>query len=208
MQIDCNHAATSSSSMGGLQNLVAQNTHLPQPFDSSMFGNLNFEIDDFVNATWEQNNGIKASLASYEYEFGHVVMVDPMSTRSSLSATWGNSYAMCMPTDSTNLRGALKNFEISEVLTQHDITSKLALPSMIHDHMIPFMNGRDFLDLTAEETVATPILYSDKWKAKSVQSSKLGGRNMLKPNVFELAMSSSFQDIKLQVLMENWRCST
>ncbi|KAK0600870.1 hypothetical protein LWI29_019052 [Acer saccharum] len=52
----------------------------------------------------------------------------------------------------------LKNFEISKVLTESDIKSNPVLPTEIQDHMIPFMNGRDFLELTAVD------MWGHDWK--------------------------------------------
>ncbi|TXG65203.1 hypothetical protein EZV62_006478 [Acer yangbiense] len=46
---------------------------------------------------------------------------------------------------------ALHNFDMSKILTEKDVSSKPALPTLIQDHMIPFMNGGHFLDFMAAD---------------------------------------------------------
>ncbi|KAI9185782.1 hypothetical protein LWI28_010590 [Acer negundo] len=46
---------------------------------------------------------------------------------------------------------ALPHFRVTKRLTYSDIFSKLELPTLIQNHMIPFMNGNHFLDLMAAD---------------------------------------------------------
>ncbi|TXG65217.1 hypothetical protein EZV62_006492 [Acer yangbiense] len=46
---------------------------------------------------------------------------------------------------------ASHNFDMSKILIVSDITSEHALPTEMVKHMIPFMNGRHFLDLKAAD---------------------------------------------------------
>ncbi|TXG65244.1 hypothetical protein EZV62_006519 [Acer yangbiense] len=184
MQIDFNHATTLlhvEQDTHLPQGLESENgiseiddwIYISSIFNGESDPNLGSEMTSHalaptrspVNATWEQNNGFNLPLTSNDSEFGR-------------ANTHGVQQAMSMPTDSTKLRemldcpeGAwdtivehastcddLKNFEISKVLTESDIKSNPVLPTEIQDHMIPVMNGRDFLEVTAVD------MWGHEWK--------------------------------------------